>query len=267
VWPSRWIPFGDVAFDLYGLCCLLGWTAALVAGAILSDRLRLPAEKVVRLGVFTVCAALAGAKVFDVLVHVDRFRASPGNVLSIDRLRSSGVWYGGFAVAVLVGVVLARRWQLPKRMTADVAGPCVALGHAIGRIGCLSSGCCWGRPTHLPIGITFPQAAHDLTGVPAGIALFPTQPIESLFNLALFASLTWWLLRRPRPGTVFATYLVAYSVFRFFIEFVRGDPRSDWDGLSPSQGVAIATCAAGVVLFARLVRFDQRARRTLLPEA
>ena len=66
-----------------------------------------------------------------------------------------------------------RRWKLPWAKTSDAFAPAVALGHAIGRLGCFSAGCCWGKPTTSWIGVRFTEKASELTGVPIDLALIP----------------------------------------------------------------------------------------------
>src|SRR3990170_2457097 len=94
-----------------------------------------------------------------------------------------------------------RRNGLPGWLTADVFAPGLALGHAIGRLGCLAAGCCWGAVCHRPWAITFNKPdAHELTGVPLGIPLHPTQLYESLAELAIFGFLYQRFGHRRRDG-------------------------------------------------------------------
>ena len=128
-------------------------------------------------------------------------------------LRAGGVFLGGFIAAVIAGVVLIRRYQLPGWRTMDAIIPSLALGHAIGRIGCLMAGCCWGRVCDLPWAVTYtdPQAAANV-GTPLHIALHPFPAYAAIFNFALYGFLEWLYGRRLAPGRVFASYLMLYGV-------------------------------------------------------
>jgi phosphatidylglycerol:prolipoprotein diacylglycerol transferase len=111
----------------------------------------------------------------------------------------------------------------------------------MGRIGCFLTGCCYGKETHLPIGILF----HHSSVAPNGVALFPTQLLEAGFEgvMACFLvyafyrkkALSKGLLRNP-----LYVYLISYAVFRFFLEFFRGDAvRGMLFGLSTSQWISL----------------------------
>jgi phosphatidylglycerol:prolipoprotein diacylglycerol transferase len=167
---------------------------------------------------------------------------------SFDLLRSGGVFYGGLISAVAVSVFLMRRYKLPWRRTADAFAPGIAVGHAIGRLGCFSAGCCWGQPTNSWLGVRFTEKANELTGVPIDSALVPTQLIEAGANLLIFGALLWLRKRRTFDGQVISAYLILYSIARFTIEFWRADPRGSLLGLSTSQLISIILFAVGVGL-------------------
>jgi phosphatidylglycerol:prolipoprotein diacylglycerol transferase len=129
-----------------------------------------------------------------------------------------------------------------------MAAPAVALGHAIGRIGCFLAGCCWGRECSSPWAVTFTDpAAERNVGVPLNVPLHPTQLYEALGNLLILALLLTFENRRWK-GQTFAWYLGAYAILRGTLEFFRGDPRgSVLDGaVSTSQLIALAGLAAAV---------------------
>lgn len=162
------------------------------------------------------------------------------------------VFYGGliFAVpGVWVGARLAK--VRPAPFVAPM-WPCIPLGHAFGRIGCLLAGCCYGVPTDLPIGIVYEQS---ISGVPAGVSLVPVQGIESAALLLIFAALVQFT-RKPRPATqVVALYLLLYAPCRFGLEWLRYDSiRGIYFGLSTSQWISAALFLTGMALFKALRR-------------
>jgi phosphatidylglycerol:prolipoprotein diacylglycerol transferase len=189
------------------------------------------------------------------------YRQNPLNLLSLDFIRSGGVFYGGFVGAVAVGYVLIRRYGLPWWKTADAFAPGIALGQAIGRQGCFAAGCCWGKPTTLPWAVEFSEAGHMVTGVPLGVHLHPTQLYESFAALALFLFLLWLHRRKRFDGQVILFYAVLYGAVRFSIEFVRDDPRGDIAGLTTLTHLSTSQLISLIVGLASLVILIVRWRR------
>src|SRR5215212_3518245 len=159
----------------------------------------LEANRVLDLGIYIIIAALIGAKLLLLVVDFDQFRQSPAELLSL--ARSGGVFYGGLILAVLVAFWYVHTHRLPLWTTCDVFAPGIALGHVTGRLGCLAAGCCYGRPTSLPWGITFtnPFAAANV-GTPLGIPLHPTQVYEAGAELLILLV----LLSTEKKGRAYA---------------------------------------------------------------
>ena len=137
------------------------------------------------------------------------------------------MFYGGLILAVTVALIYIRRIGLPLWTTCDVFAPGIALGHVVGRFGCLFAGCCYGKPTTLPWGITFrdPFAAANV-GTPLGTPLHPTQLYEAGAELLiLIVLLVTERKGKPFPGRTFWLYMLLYAVSRSIIEFYRGDER------------------------------------------
>ena len=148
-----------------------------------------------------------------------------------------------------------RRHALPVWKVADITAPAIAIAHAFGRVGCFAAGCCYGIPTDAPWGVTFTNSySGTLVGVPLNIPLHPTQLYSALGNLAIFGVLLWLYRRKRFDGQVFWSYTVLYGIFRFAVEFWRGDPRGTmFSGmLSTSQFVAILMVTVGLGMLARL---------------
>jgi phosphatidylglycerol:prolipoprotein diacylglycerol transferase len=214
----------------------------------------LDGARVMDLGIYLIIAALVGAKLMLVIVDFDYFVGQPGELLSL--VRAAGVFYGGLLAAFAVAVLLIRRYRLPLWKTTDVFAPGIALGHIVGRFGCLLAGCCYGRATDLPWGITFtdPAAAANV-GTPLGIPLHPTQLYEAGAELAILVALLATERRgRPFAGRTFWSYMLLYAVSRFVIEFFRGDERGMLVGLSTSQAVSVVLAPVAVVMLLRLRR-------------
>ncbi|HEX8178662.1 MAG TPA: prolipoprotein diacylglyceryl transferase [Pyrinomonadaceae bacterium] len=251
---------GNFPINTYGVLLATAFLLALFVAARLGARDGLPRERIYDLGLWLLLAAIVGSKVLLLLVEPE-YREHPLNLLSLDFLRSGGVFYGGFIAAVATAYVLVRRYKLPWWQTADACAPAIALGNAIGRQGCFAAGCCWGKPTTLPWGVEFTERAHEITGVPLGVHLHPTQLYES-FATFLFFLLLIWLHRHKRfRGQVILTYAVLYAIMRFVIEFFRADERGDILGLTTRTGLSTSQLIALLVGAASLVLLIVRWRR------
>jgi phosphatidylglycerol:prolipoprotein diacylglycerol transferase len=207
------------------------------------------------LGIYIIISALVGAKALLVVVDWEHFTSSPREFLSL--ARSGGVFYGGLILAVAVAFWYIRRHRLPFWQTCDVFAPGIALGHAVGRLGCLAAGCCYGRPTDAAWAVTFrdPAAAANV-GTPLGVPLHPTQVYESAAELLILVLLVATERRgRAFAGRTFWLYVLLYGVSRFVIEFYRGDPRGMvFDSLSTSQFISVVLVPLSAGMLAWLSR-------------
>lgn len=128
---------------------------------------------------------------------------------------------GGLLGAYL-GVLIAKRIGGYRGKTGDLFAPAVALGMAIGRIGCHLTEAP-GRPTTLPWGVHAPGTTPECPGCLAGQTMHPSFVYEIIFQLTAFAVLLWLRTRIDRPGELFVIYIAGYAVFRFLVEFVRAN--------------------------------------------
>jgi phosphatidylglycerol:prolipoprotein diacylglycerol transferase len=191
--------------------------AALVGLAVLRGELRRSAlpEAALEAAFAGVIGGMVGAKLLWVFEH-------RGEEPLVQLLLSRGglSWFGGFAGGTLAGLWVMQRKRLPRIAVLAAATPALAIGHAIGRIGCFLVGDDYGRPTELPWGVAFPQGLP-----PTSVPVHPTQ----LYEAAALVPLAWLLFRwrrQGRPDTfVLGAYLVLAGTIRFLIEFVRVNVR------------------------------------------
>jgi phosphatidylglycerol---prolipoprotein diacylglyceryl transferase len=229
---------------------LLGLQFALVRGRARG----LDPNRIMDLGIWIIISALAGAKLLLLIVDRDTFSLTLSGVM--DLVRSAGVFYGGLIAAVAVALWYLWRHKMPMWTVTDVFAPGIALGHVVGRLGCLFAGCCFGRPSTVPWAITFHNDfAHQNVGTPLGIPLHPTQLYEAGAELLILGILLA-LERRGRtyPGRTFWTYLLLYGISRFVIEFYRGDPRGMVGTFSTSQFVSILIVPLAIIMLLWLAR-------------
>jgi len=244
---------GNFPINTYGVFLALAFLSAILITVKLGERDGLPRQKIYDLSLWMLLASLIGSKVLMFFTEPE-YRDHPLQLLSLDFLRSGGVFYGGLLGAVLTGYLLMRHYKLPWWKTADACAPGIAIGNFFGRQGCFAAGCCWGKPTSLPWGVRFTELGHEITGVPIDAPLHPTQLYESFAMLIVFFFLLWLHKHRRFSGQVILSYALLYSVIRFAIEFVRDDPRGDilgltsMTGLSTSQIISLLVGTAALIL-------------------
>jgi phosphatidylglycerol:prolipoprotein diacylglycerol transferase len=251
---------GSFPINTYGVFLAISFLCAILVSVKLAERDGLPREKIYDLSLWMLLAGLVGSKIL-MLFTEPEYRANPLQLLSLDFLRSGGVWYGGLLGAVLASYLLMKCYQLPWWKTADAFAPGIAIGNFFGRQGCFAAGCCWGKPTSLPWGVKFTEAGHEITGVPTDTYLHPTQLYESFAMLLVFLFLLWLHKRKRFSGQVILAYALLYSIIRFAIEFVRDDPRGDVFGLTTLTGLSTSQLISLVIGITALIVLIVRRRR------
>ncbi len=248
------IEIGSFYLPTYGVLVALGFLAGLAVTVKLARRSGLNPELVTNLAVYVALSGMLGAKILMILFDWNAYMANPSRIFSFETLQAAGVFQGGLILALATAFFYMRKQNLPLLASADVFAPGVAIGHAIGRLGCFAAGCCWGTECDLPWAVKFHNpAATALTGVPLEVPLHPSQLYEFGSEFLLFAFL-WWRFAKPhRTGQIIGMYLVLSSIARFGIEFTRFHEQALPFGLplSITQWIAIALAIVGVVVLAR----------------
>jgi phosphatidylglycerol:prolipoprotein diacylglycerol transferase len=268
------LPWGPI--NAYGTLILLGGILAM-PGIYWELRSRglgrgRPGSMLVDLYLVLIFGAAIGGRVLHVLTAPGPYIDEPRRLLSLD---DTGFVFFGSMLFIAGGFAwLARRYEAPLAQVWDAGATWMPLGHALGRLGCLFAGCCWGAPSDVPWALRFPSSsvAYGVGEVPHEgdhtVALHPTQLYEALGLLALFGVLLWVRRRRgiEAPWRQVARYAIGYGLLRFVVEMFRGDPSRGllFEGripglagalglpaaqpllLSVSQAIALAMVAAGL---------------------
>jgi phosphatidylglycerol:prolipoprotein diacylglycerol transferase len=212
------LKFHGIELHSYGLLLAIAFLLGIQIFVARARARGLPEEAMHALSLWLLVLAIAGGRVLFVLTHWREYAADP---LAILRLWEGGlILYGGYLAAIAGGIVYVRRRGLAVWRVGDAAAPSMALGVAIGRIGCFMNGCCYGLPTQLPWGIHFPPETMASYTFP-GMAIHPSQLYLSGSSFLLFL-VVLALDRKPRfDGWLFWTYIALDAFVRIVIDFTR----------------------------------------------
>ncbi len=239
---------GPIAISPFGVMLVLAFLAAYVTLTWTARRLELGNdEDASALLLAAGIGGVAGGKIYYAALYGD-WR------LLFDR--SGLVWYGALLLGAAAVLWTARRRGLPLLQVTDAAAPAVAVGYAIGRIGCFLVGDDYGRPTDLPWGVGFPEGLPgpttagflraeyglELAGVDAGelVRVHPTQLYETLAGLLAVAVGIWLIRRRSAPGFAALVVLSVLVAERFCVEFLRLKDDRFFAGFTLAQLISIA---------------------------
>jgi phosphatidylglycerol:prolipoprotein diacylglycerol transferase len=243
----------------YGLMMALGFIAADLVIAADCKRRGIDSDYATAVVLWAAVGGIVGARLYDVF---DNWRLYMAHPIAIVFSGSGFVWFGGFIGGVIAASLVSRYYKIQVAVTADMAGPALAIGQALGRIGChLSGDGDWGVPSTLPWAVSYPKAIvgwgpqtvlklgphHELiSGFFPGVRVHPTPLYETILYTAVFIVLWKLRWRSGTPGRIFYLYLLLVGASRFMVEFLRINPRVLW-GLSEAQLIAIAMMVIGSV--------------------
>jgi len=252
----RLFELGPITVYTYGLLLAAAYLLGLQLARVRAAKRGLDANRILDLGIYIIISALVGAKLLLLVTDWSSFKADPRELLTL--ARSGGVFYGGLILAVIVALWYIVRAGLPLWTTCDVFAPGIALGHVIGRFGCLFAGCCFGKPVSQAhwwtVTFTDPFAASNV-GTPLGVPLYPTQLFEAGAELIILFLLLWSERKgRSFAGRTFWLYMLLYAISRFIIEFYRGDDRGMVGMFSTSQFISLLLAPLAVFMLFWLSR-------------
>jgi phosphatidylglycerol:prolipoprotein diacylglycerol transferase len=247
---------GPITIHTYGLFVALGFFLGIAWAVRTAPRFGLNPRTIQDLAFFIVIAALIGSRLWFVAIAWDYFREHPVDALKL--WQGGLVFYGGLIAAILVSIAYMWIKKMPMFVVGDVLAPGLALGQAVGRIGCLAAGCCYGSVTDLPWAVTF---TNGQCLAPLHQALHPTQLYASLGLMAIFAVLLF-LQRRPHPpGQIFWTYGLLHGLFRPILETFRGDFRGSAliGPFTSTQAASLSFAAVSLFMLVAIFLLHHRA--------
>ncbi len=220
--PGRGIELGPLSIRWYGVLIATAVLIGVNLSQYLASRRQVNPELLSDLAIWLVLAAIPSARLYYVIFQWRDYASNPASIVAI--------WQGGIAIhgAILGGTIAALIFARLKRISfwqlADLVAPSLILGQAIGRWGNFFNSEAFGSPTDLPWKLFIPPDRRPI-GFENVAYYHPTFLYESLWNLGVFALLMFLFFKRPRLkiGTLFLTYMVAYSAGRVWIEGLRTD--------------------------------------------
>lgn len=250
-WDPILFTLGNFQVGWHGIFTALAVAASLWILGQGAAKLGISNDNVTYVGYAAVVGGVVGARLFHVFDNWPLYASNPISILF--------VWQGGIAVygafvgAIIAGAAMAWRLKLPVWGLLDVAAPCLLVGQAIGRIGCLANGDAWGAPCDCPtclcISYTHPNALipNDLRGVPT----YP-YPFYEMLGVGLILIFLWLIRNVDLPaGHRFLIATIGYGIVRFFLTYLR-EETIVLGNLQEAQVVAIVT--GGIALLILIAR-------------
>jgi phosphatidylglycerol:prolipoprotein diacylglycerol transferase len=290
------IPFLNIPVHTYGALYVSG----LLVGMFVAYRQAKLGNKyhndILDFGFWALVGALSGARVLFIIVEArhyfveEPFTEIPGLGISIPSVlalwKGGFVFWGGAVGGVIALIIFCKKRNIPLGELADLCAPGLALGHAVGRIGCIAGGCCYGYASyHLdqagkvvadaPFAIAFPEGSiahysllHQAKGqtlelmekLGTTLPLFPVQALESIGNVLIFFALMFLIPMKRAHGQITLIYFILYSIMRSISEVFRGDSARGFvieDVLSTSQFISLIMSTAALIMIVLLSKRNQ----------
>jgi len=233
---------GPITIYTYGLFLFLGIMLGYFVCSREAKRQNIEGNVFSNIFFQVIICGFIGARIFYIFIEGKYFLEDPIGVLLG---RSGFVFYGGVIFGLSCLYALARKYKIGFLKLVDVFTLGTILAHSLGRLGCFFYGCCYGKPTDSFLGVLFPPNS------PAGFfghRVIPTQLISAFFLFLLFWALFLLQKKKRFDGQIFLGGVISYGIFRFIIEFLRGDPRGQILSLSTSQFISLILVALGTAL-------------------
>jgi len=229
---------GPISIYSYGAAIVVAFLVAIYLSRRAAKEVNISQDIIVDSALIMLFSGILGARLLYVIINLKDYMENPIEILM---LQHGGLaFYGGAITAFLAEVIYIKVKRLSIYKIGDILIPYIALGQAIGRIGCFLNGCCFGKPTDSMFGVVFPDIYY---------AVHPTQIYSSLGLLVLYGFLRFLQKTKVKDGMVLISYGLLYSTGRFLIEFIRGDNIVEIFGLTFSQFVSAVIFIVCAILF------------------
>ena len=227
---------GPIQIYSYGFMLALASLVSVYLSASSAAKEGLDPGAVWDLGFWILLCGIIGARIAYIILNLSYFISSPKEIFMLNH--GGLAWYGGLVFGSLGGFTYLKIKKFSILKYIDLMAPYVALGQAIGRIGCFLNGCCYGKAC-IAFGIYSP-VHEDI--------LIPTQLISSFLLVLIFLVLRFYQSKKPKIGNVFFVYLALYSIKRFLVQFLRDDDPVIFLGLTGFQIASLILFFVALVL-------------------
>ena len=227
---------GPLTIHWYGIMVALAVVTLVLWVWYFLRKVGIKTEDVMGAALWAIPMGIIVSRLIHVIDKYDHYFHNPGDILGLQGLTIYGAILGG----LLGAWIYSRLRRASFAPLADLGAPGILLAQAIGRVGCIINGCCYGTATSLPWGFVYPRVS--------GQPVHPTQLYELLGDLVIFALLFWVFRGRLRPsGSLLALYLALYSALTFTVRFWRGDTEQFLGPLQEGQLIAILVFIAAAI--------------------
>lgn len=209
---------GALTLRSYGMMLAIAFLVGVVIAQWRAKLERLDPSSIADLSVIILISGVAGARLHYFIFHFKEFGGNPWRLFAV--WEGGLTFYGGVIFALIFGIVYIGRKRIPFSKVADAIAPSLALGVFLTRIGCFLNGCCFGKPTSFPLGVSFPPGSFPWEAW-GEAHIHPTQLYESGAGLAMFAILLLAHRSSILRGSLLWLFLALYSVWRFSVDFIR----------------------------------------------
>lgn len=239
----------NISIPYYGFFLVLGLLVAMAVGYLLTKKHGIMYEDLIILVAYALVFGFTASKLFYLALNVtaiDWSRVVSDASYRAQLVKGGFVFFAGI-VGGYLGLLAAKKFhKIDAGYIMSVVIPIVPIAHGFGRIGCHFAGCCYGVPFTSPISVTY-GAGHPC----AGVQLFPMQITEAIGNFVIAILLYVLFVRRHKiTRRSILAYILMYSVFRFMLEFLRGDAeRGKVLILSTSQLIGIVLIAVVMIIW------------------
>jgi len=250
------IPGLEIKIHSYGVLIFLACFAALAMAVWRVKREKLDPNIVYELATWLFLGGVVGARGLYVILHPETIQSAGDIVRS---WQGGNVFYGCILGGLTGSLIYWYRRPFPFWPVADAVAPAVAIGAAVGRIGCFLNGCCDGAVCSLPWAVRFPAGSHAWVrqlnaglispGAPASLPVHPTQLYAAVAGFVVLGLLLAHFPRRRRRGEVMALLMILYSLSRWPVEALRADERAVFAGMTSSQNISVALLIFGLAIW------------------
>ncbi|MCK4917956.1 MAG: prolipoprotein diacylglyceryl transferase [Candidatus Omnitrophica bacterium] len=237
---------GPLTLYTYGLFVFLGVSLSYFICSREAKKQKIDSDIFSNIFFWLLIMGFLGARIIYIFVEWKGFLNDPFSLI----FNNSGfVFYGGVIFGIGTLWYLSRRYKIAILKLADILALGVPLAHSLGRVGCFFYGCCYGMASNSFFGVLFPP---DSPAGYLGVKVIPIQLISSFFLFIIFCFLMFIKRKKKFQGQLAILYIFLYSVFRFCVEFFRGDSRGNVYYLSTSQFISVIMIFLSIYLFKQL---------------